>query len=129
MDDKIRFLKGTLPLIWCRDTAALSVQGYWSDLNPALGQSDVTALLVRDVCGGEILRTMVQGYGAHYYNRLPDGTEVDLTEMQYSKGTVISRGDVVSQADLLTGYIGKRLQIADRYILLTERYNALAPAE
>jgi hypothetical protein len=129
MDDTIRFLKATLPLVWCRDTAALSVQGFWSDLNPALGQSDVTALLVHCLCGGEIIRTMVQGFGAHYYNRLPDGTEVDLTDMQYPERTEIPRGTPVGLADLLDGYIAKRLQIHARYRLLSDRYEAqvLAP--
>ncbi len=140
MDDLIPFLKATLPLVWCRDTASLSTQGHWSDLNPALGQSDVTALLVQQLCGGEIVRTFVRGYGAHYFNRLPvkasaedgdkddgagdspHGTEVDLTDMQYPEGTIIPPGYVVTRQDMLKGYIAKRLQIPERYDLLMGRY-------
>jgi len=46
------------------------------------GQCYETALLVRDLLGGDILTGKVNGE-SHYWNRLPDGTELDLTSDQY----------------------------------------------
>ncbi|HXV30842.1 MAG TPA: hypothetical protein VD840_10960 [Sinorhizobium sp.] len=49
--------------------------------NPARGQCSVTALVVEDLFGGEILKTETAG-GAHFYNRI-DGERYDLTLSQF----------------------------------------------
>ncbi len=53
----------------------------WSSENPANGQCNVTAVVVHDLFGGDILRT---GYPKfwHYYNRL-NGERIDLTDSQF----------------------------------------------
>ena len=53
----------------------------WSPENPAKGQCGVTALVVNDFVGGEILKTPVSE-GWHYYNRI-NGQRVDLTDSQF----------------------------------------------
>ena len=50
----------------------------WSPHNRPWGQCAVTALVVQDRFGGELLRARVDGV-SHYWNRLPDGSELDLT--------------------------------------------------
>lgn len=54
----------------------------WSTTNPAWGQCAVTALVVQDLFGGVVLRGFVNGI-EHYWNRLPNETEVDLTRAQF----------------------------------------------
>lgn len=54
----------------------------WTPENPAWGQCAVTALLVQDLLGGDLLRTTNAGI-SHYWNRLPDGVELDLTRGQF----------------------------------------------
>jgi hypothetical protein len=54
----------------------------WSPRNPAWGQCAVTALLVQDMLGGRLLRSVVQGT-SHYWNLFPDGRELDLTLHQF----------------------------------------------
>lgn len=66
---------------WDSSTAA---GDHWSPHNPAQGQCAVSALLVQDLYGGELLRTVNEGE-SHYWNRLPDGTEIDLTRSQFTK--------------------------------------------
>lgn len=61
---------------WCEDTAF----GKWSPDNPAMNQCAVTALIVQDYFGGDLL---VTSDGSHYWNRLPDGSELDLTAEQF----------------------------------------------
>jgi hypothetical protein len=53
----------------------------WRADNPACGQCSVTALVVHDVLGGEILKTSVAG-AWHFYNRI-DGRRWDLTVSQF----------------------------------------------
>jgi len=63
---------------WSLETAI-----QWSKENPANGQCNVTAAVVYDLFGGEILRTRYPSFW-HYYNRI-DGKRVDLTDSQFSR--------------------------------------------
>jgi hypothetical protein len=65
---------------WSADTAC----GEWSPDNPSQNQCAVTALLIQDILGGELLRCEMSDGSSHYWNRLPDGTEIDLTAEQFS---------------------------------------------
>lgn len=76
-------LAASLTCAWSRQTSADPER--WAPDNPAWGQCAVTALVVQDEVGGELLRTTVDGL-SHYWNRLPDGSEVDLTREQFPKG-------------------------------------------
>jgi hypothetical protein len=63
----------------------------WSAENPARGQCGVTALVLQDHLGGELMIGDVvhadgTRQGVHYWNRLPDGREVDLTWEQFRDG-------------------------------------------
>ncbi len=64
---------------WCAET---STAADWSPDDPAKGQCAVTALVVQDHLGGVLLRTVNEDE-SHYWNRLPDGTELDLTRAQF----------------------------------------------
>jgi hypothetical protein len=65
----------------------------WSEENPARGQCDVTALVVHDFLGGDLLGAEVYLAGGriegHMWNRLPSGIDVDLTREQFRHGEVI----------------------------------------
>jgi len=75
----IEKIKELLLASWSAETAV----GEWSQDNPSLGQCAVTALVVQDFLGGELLRCKTTDGGSHYWNRLPDATEIDLTESQF----------------------------------------------
>ncbi len=61
----------------------------WSPENPLYGHCAVVAILVQENFKGEFLRASlfeVKGYEqmqSHYWNRLPNGAEVDLTAGQF----------------------------------------------
>lgn len=61
---------------------SLETSSQWLPDNPARGQCNVTALVVCDRFGGEILKTPV-GDEWHFYNRVA-GTVYDLTAEQFS---------------------------------------------
>ncbi|HEY4254551.1 MAG TPA: hypothetical protein VGM87_25335 [Roseomonas sp.] len=73
----VETLVALLPQAWSRDSSS-----QWQLKNPAAGQCGVTALLVQDLLGGEILKTRL-GSAWHFYNRL-DGRRHDLTESQFA---------------------------------------------
>ncbi len=55
----------------------------WSAENPANGQCNVTAAVIHDLFGGDILRTRYPELW-HYYNRIA-GKRIDLTDSQFSR--------------------------------------------
>ncbi len=73
-------LRQLLLLAWQADTSFLPMD--WSAENPSLGQCAVTALVVQDFFGGELVRGRTHS-ATHYWNLLPDGRELDLTADQF----------------------------------------------
>jgi hypothetical protein len=73
---------------WSLDTCDPVDQGDWSPDNPSRGQCGVSALVLQELVGGELLVAQVlfadgTHQGVHYWNLLPSGTEVDLTRDQF----------------------------------------------
>lgn len=73
-DEKI--VKSLLKKCWSRESSSL-----WTVENPARGQCGVTALVIQDCFGGEILKTLVDGKN-HFYNKI-DGLKYDFTADQF----------------------------------------------
>lgn len=98
-------------LVWSADTSAADD---WSPDNPAKGQCAVTALVLQDRLGGVLLRAVNEGV-SHYWNRLPDGFEVDMTRDQF---TTWEPGEIVERD---RDYVLSFPDTAARYALLCER--------
>ena len=99
---------------WCAATSA-DPKG-WTPENPSHGQCAVTALVVQDLLGGTLLRTINDGI-SHYWNRLPTGIEVDLTREQFrgwNPGEIVERD---------REYVLSFPETAARYELLKELMN------
>ncbi len=80
--------------------------------NRPRGQCGPTALTVHDLLGGELLlaevhRTDGSRQGVHYWNLLPDGTEIDLTREHFASDEVIQQPRIVQRP---AGPAGKRTQ-------------------
>lgn len=85
---------------WGRDTCDEADRASWSPLVPSRGQCGATALVLQDLFGGELLLAEVwcpdgrlQGY--HWWNRLPGGAEIDLTDDQFAPGETVQPPRVV----------------------------------
>lgn len=74
-------LRAQLEEVWDKGTSATPER--WEAHRPSTGQCAVTALVVQDRFGGMLVRSVNEG-DSHYWNRLPDGTEVDLTRDQFN---------------------------------------------
>jgi hypothetical protein len=97
---------------WTGDT---SVDSSWTPTCPALGQCAVTALVVQDYLGGDLMRCEVEGT-SHYWN-LVDGVEIDLTRSQFNHFlprhiAVRSRDYVLSSPDTMRRYETLRARVA-----------------
>jgi len=79
----LEILEKALRKSWSAETS--SDPKKWTPENPAWGQCAVTALVVQDYFGGELLRFDLLGIGSHYFNQLPDSSEIDLTSSQFTE--------------------------------------------
>lgn len=108
--DSLQSLSTFLRRAWTLDSSTATE---WDATRPETGQCAVTALIVQDHSGGDLLRAIVNGE-SHYWNRLPDGTEADLTRRQFDRypdiGEVVVRDRqlVLSNPDTAERYAALR---------------------
>ncbi|MGW6709293.1 YunG family protein [Streptomyces sp. NPDC054956] len=84
---------------WSEQTCTPEYRDRWTRENPARDQCGVTALVLHDLLGGELIRgeVLVDGERVdyHWWNRLGLGVEIDLTREQFGPEEKISEGVVV----------------------------------
>ena len=84
---------------WSAETCTPEFRARWTPDNPARDQCGVTAMVLNDLLGGELIRGEVRVNGErtdyHWWNRLGAETEVDLTREQFRPGEIITGGIVV----------------------------------
>lgn len=106
-------------LAWGQDTCAPG-----SAFDGPNGQCAVTALVVQDIFGGELLRAecLDRGsWGSHYWNQIPGMGEVDLTRAQFEAKASITPGVVVPRSRLLDGERAVAARTPERYAILKAR--------
>ncbi|HJP73819.1 MAG TPA: hypothetical protein VJ914_06105 [Pseudonocardiaceae bacterium] len=115
---------------WAEDTCSPDdiARAPWSQDNPARGHCDITALVVNDVFGGELVLGTVHLDGAqrghHWWNRLASGIELDLTREQFRRGETVTTDRVLARPP------GPSPRRWTEYLLLRDRVSArlgLAP--
>ena len=101
-------------------SSATAWKGRFLPERPSTNQCAVTAMLVQDMLGGDLVETHVNGV-LHFFNRLPDGQDIDLTRDQFpadavaagerlrTRGSLVRAGDVQRRYLLLKAAVGKRL--------------------
>ncbi|MET3988273.1 alpha/beta hydrolase [Streptomyces sp. PvR034] len=94
-------LEAALRAGWSADLACPSdiTRIPWTADNPAWGHCDITALVVQDLVGGDLMvgEVFLDGRqeGYHCWNRLAGGIRVDLTREQFRRGETVTPGRVV----------------------------------
>jgi hypothetical protein len=77
-------LRLDLEHVWAADTSVDPEA--WTPDRPSIGHCAVTSLLVAEYTDATtILRVVMPDGQSHYYNAMPDGTEVDLTRDQFDE--------------------------------------------
>lgn len=116
---EIETFKKILPLAWCAETA----YGKWNSEVPSFNQCAVTALVFQEYFGGKILRRKMTDGRNHFLNKLPDDTEVDLTEDQFlfiNAKPIRSETTVCTRKSLL-----RHMSVVRRYNLLKQNIEKL----
>lgn len=112
-------LDRALRTAWAADTCSPDDRDEWRPDNPAWGHCDITALVVHDVFGGDLMvgEVYLDGtqHGFHWWNRLSSGVELDLTYEQFR------RGQTVKEARLVVRPPGPLPRRWEEYLLLRER--------
>lgn len=103
---------------WGADTTTPAHRPHWSPDNPARDQCGVTAMVLNDLLGGELIRGVVRVDGVqtdfHWLNRLGEGIEIDLTHEQFAPEEIVSDGEVVPRPPHFT-------RLREEYELLRSR--------
>jgi hypothetical protein len=107
---------------WSLETCDPTDAQSWTPQNPSLGQCAVTALVVHDLVGGQLLEAEVfhadgSPQGFHYGNRLA-GLDIDLTRAQFT------RGEQVGDPHLIERLPSQPWLAQDKYVIFRERVRA-----
>lgn len=88
---------------WGADTCDPDDRADWHPGNPSRGQCGVTALVLNDLFGGELVlgevRVAGERTGVHWWNRFGAGVEVDLTRDQFRPDEEIVGAQVIQRPD------------------------------
>ncbi len=107
---------------WSAETCTPEYRDRWTPDNPARDQCGVTAMVLNDLLGGELVRGEVRVDGVrtdfHWWNRLGMGVEVDLTRAQFEPEEVVVGGEVVVRPP------GELPRLQEEYALLRDRVAA-----
>ena len=89
----IKLIESAFQKSWSKETCYPKLQKKWSPQNPALGQCAISALIIQDYFGGDLLYCK---HLKHFWNKLPNGQEIDLTKSQFPDNTKICVDKVIT---------------------------------
>ncbi|WP_330455702.1 hypothetical protein OIB37_01750 [Streptomyces sp. NBC_00820] len=105
---------------WSARTCTPEYRSRWSEENPARDQCGVTAMVLHDLLGGELLRGEVLVGGErvdyHWWNRLGMGIEIDLTREQFGPEEIVTEGVVIPRPP-----VTEWRRLREEYELLRDR--------
>lgn len=105
---------------WSAETCTPEFRSRWTKVNPARDQCGVTAMVLSDLLGGELIRGEVHVNGErvdyHWWNRLGMGIEIDLTREQFGPEEIVTGGIVISRPPMTEGS-----RLRQEYELLRDR--------
>lgn len=94
-------LESAIRASWSLETCDPTDVPFWTPAEPSRGQCAVTALVVHDLLGGDLLEAEVDHadgshQGFHYWNRFA-GVDVDLTRRQFGNGEVVLASHLIQR--------------------------------
>ncbi|MFF3614891.1 hypothetical protein [Streptomyces sp. NPDC002580] len=105
---------------WSAETCTPEFRSRWSPDNPARDQCGVTAMVLNDLLGGELIRGEVHVDGErvdhHWWNRLGTDIEIDLTREQFGPEETVTGGVIVARPP-----VTEWRRLREEYELLRDR--------
>lgn len=83
LEERLKRFRKVLEKTWNKQTSLFV--GNFDPNFPSAGQCYVTAIVVQDLFGGEVIEGAVD-CSTHFWNQLPNGKEYDLTSDQFKGG-------------------------------------------
>ena len=119
-------LESAISTSWSLETCDPTDAPLWAPTEPSRGQCAVTALVLHDLLGGELLEAEVRHadgspQGFHYWNRFA-GVDVDLTRRQFVDG------EVVLDPHLIDRLPSAPWLAQDQYVVFRDRVRAALDA-
>jgi len=114
------WLESAIEISWAPETSFYPSR--WNSDNPALGQCAVTAILLSELCGLQVVRGTYRGNRRHYWNVDEDGNIIDMTLSQFPPGMRFHDEQVVNPKAML-----KNKLLMHRYTLLREAVLGMEP--
>jgi hypothetical protein len=118
---KLESIERAIRKSWAADTCYPVQKKEWNKRKPERGQCAVTALILHEFFGGEIVFNKRRD---HFWNILPDGQEVDLTRKQFNEPVRLKVDAHCNREELLYSSTAVRQKTAKRYQLLLHRVQA-----
>jgi hypothetical protein len=102
---------------WCLETrhpdcADVGMKGL------SYGQCGVTALLIQEIYGGDIL---FNRFYKHVWNELPNSEKHDLTRAQFPLGDEIISDGKISREDMFGNELALKAKVAERYNIFRKK--------
>ncbi len=115
----IQQLENALEKSWGKETCLPFIQDQWTEDNRAFGQCAVTALVIQDLFGGEIIYDEPH---FHYWNKLPDGSMHDFSRKQFDLTVQnFTQTRIRPREELLEGAHAEKARTKERYEMLRAR--------
>jgi hypothetical protein len=119
-------LESAIRASWSLETCDPTDVPTWTPGEPSQGQCAVTALVLHDFLGGQLLEAEVHNadgsqQGFHYWNRFA-GVDVDLTRRQFA------RGEVVQPPHLIARLPAFPWRAQEQYVIFRDRVRAALEA-
>lgn len=115
----IKELKKAFRSSWDISTCYPGDRDKWTSQRPETGQCAITALIINDLYGGEILYSKEYH---HYWNRIAGNIIVDLTRSQFSNDAVIEVDGVANREYILKSESALKAKTMERYQILKNRF-------
>jgi hypothetical protein len=120
-------LESAIRASWSVETCDPTDVPLWTPEEPSRGQCAVTALVVHDLLGGELLEAEVDHVdgshqGFHYWNRFA-GVDVDLTRHQFASGELVRAPHVIERQPSVPWLAH------EQYVILRDRVHAALHAQ
>ncbi|MGW0909445.1 YunG family protein [Streptomyces sp. NPDC002853] len=105
---------------WSDETCTPEFRSRWTKDNPARDQCGVTAMVLNDLLGGELIRGEVHIDGVrvdyHWWNRLGMRIDIDLTREQFRPEEIVTEGIVIARPP-----VTEWRRLREEYELLRDR--------
>jgi len=122
-NDRFSELEKVFEMAWVKKTALPKSQEKWSKNNRAHGQCAITALIVQDMFGGNLITNTD---GSHFWNELPDRTQQDFTRKQFKKPKNLIKYIHISRGKVLNNKGAKLSETRKRYLILKKLFSKLS---